>query len=201
MDQNPNIVLVQPGSKKLLTEELQSWMSLFGKHLNLVLNRVIGSEQKIIQITEDNAKDLNVLRENCIIVILIHEKFVQDKDYLDFMSKVAGSIGSSDADETESCWNSLKINLSGYEYNLLPDRIKFCMGYDLYREGEQEKTTQLVSTEDKEYWPRLLDLVMDIKLIRSKDTTSLDQVPIYLASPGIDEKYNWYQLRRELMGF
>lgn len=201
MDQNPNIVLVQPGSKNLLTDDLQSWMSHFSKHFNLVLNRVLGSEQKIIQITEENIKDLKVLKENCTIVFLVHSKSVQDKGYQDFLSKVAGSIGSPEADASESCWNSMKINLSKYEYNQLPDRIKFCMGYDLYREGEQEGTTQLVSAEDKDYWPRLLDLVMDIKLIRLRDSATVEQVPIYLASSASDEKLNWYQLRRELMGF
>jgi len=175
-------------------------MSLFGKHFNLVLNRVLGSEQKIIQITEENAKDLKVLKENCMVVFLVHDKFLQDKGYRDFLNKVAGSISSPDADESESCWNSMKVNLSEYDYTQLPDMIKFCMGYDLYMESEQEGATQLISSEDKVYWPRILDLVMDIRLIRSKDSSTVEQV-IYLASSVAVEKRNWYQLRRELMGF
>ncbi len=201
MDHNPNIVLVQPGSKNLLTDDLQSWMNHFSKHFSLVLNRVLGSEQKIIQITEENKKDLNVLKENCIIVFLVHSKSVQDKGYQDFLTKISGSVGQPDANAIESCWNTMKINLSGYDHNLLPDQIKFCMGYDLYGEGEQEGVSELISAEDKEYWPRLLDLVMDIKSISSGDPATREQVPIYLAPSTTDEKHNWYQLRRELMGF
>jgi hypothetical protein len=201
MDQNQNIVLVQPGSKKHLTDELQAWMSHFSNHFNLVFNRVLGSGYKIIPITEENTKDINIIREDCMVIFLMHEKFLQDKGYREFLNKTAGLIGSPDVNTIESCLNSMKINLSGYDYNQLPDQVKFCMGYDMYLEGEPQGTTQLVSPEDKDYWPVLLDLVMDIKHIRSTVTSAMKQVSIYLATCTADQKKQWYQLRRELMGY
>ena len=201
MDQNPSIILVQPGSKKTIPEDLKSWMSGFVKHFTLVLNRVLGGEQKIISLTEENNRDLKIVKENSITVFLLHDRFIQDKGYLDFLNKVADALGSRAVEAIDSCTNSMKINLSGYNYDLLPDQIKSCMGYDLYQEGEQTDTNNLVSTKDTEYWPRLLDLVMDIRLIISKDKKTHDQNPIYLATVTDDEKHNRYHLRRELIGY
>ena len=201
MDQNQNIVLIQPGSIKGKTGELQSWISQFGQHFNLVLNRVLGNDQKIIQLADDQVKDLKELKDKSIVVFLLHELFIQDQGYLEFLNKISGSLGSPDTEFNESCLNAMKINLSGYEYKMLPEKIKFCMSYDMYMEGEQDGEIRLVSTTDKEYWPRLLDLVMDIRSVISKDTGTTRQAPIYIASPADDERQNWYRLRRELIGY
>jgi len=201
MDQNLNIVLVRPGLKKGLPDDLQNWIEHFIRHFNLVLSRVLGSAQKIILLSDENSQELKTVKENDIFVFVLHDFCLKDKNHQDLLKKIAALMGSPDADTTESCRNSLKINLSDYDLRQLHDKIKPCMGYDLYRKGEKEASVQLISKSDKEYWPRLLDLVMDIRGIKLRHDKEAKEVPIFLSITAEDEKHNWYQLRRELMGF
>jgi hypothetical protein len=204
MDQNLTIFLIRPGSPDQVDQPTESWITEFKTNLDFLCKRFLKAKTEIRIVTDKDPDQKKSGKDADGYLFLMRDTFLGNKSYISFLNTLYSEIHSGQDQHHGIGSNIFRIDLSEISGDE-PAFIQQLPSYDFFRAAENNQGNVLLLPDMKEYWPRFLDLVTDLKIVLQKydsgetgeeETT---EAVVYLAATAPDQEQNRDIIRRELL--
>jgi len=204
MVQNLTIFMIRPGSANLVDQPAENWITEFCTNLDFLCKRFLKTKAEVRIITDEATDQKKTGEDENGYLFLMKDTFLVDKSYISFLNTLYSEIYSNKDQHYGTGSNIFRIDLSEISREDEPAFLQQIPSYDFFRADENNQGNVLLVPAMKEYWPRFLDLVTDLKIALQKydsDKTGEEETEavVYLAVTAPDQEQNRDIIRRELI--
>lgn len=187
-----------------MDQATENWITEFRNNLDFLLERFTKTRSEIRIVTDKDRDNSDVWKNAAGYLVFITDTFLNNKKYSEFLSAVCSDKKPGKDIYSGASGKTYRIDLSKIPGESEPAFIQHLPAYDFFQHAEASRGDVLLVPDMKDYWPKFLDLVSDLKITLqqyySDEKGRKDgEVLVYLATTGYDQGLNRDIIRRELL--